>query len=93
MHDAELIDVISSAQRAEAQAASRRLAAIGVLVDRHADPNQEDSRDRFALDRWDEVAAKVQARYDGILDRVALYLPFRPGVDTERWQRIVRAFT
>ncbi len=42
--------------------------------------------------RWDDVAAKVQARYAGLLDRVALYLPFRPGVDTERWRRIARAF-
>ena len=42
--------------------------------------------------RWDDVAAKVQARYAGILDRVALYLPFRPGADTERWRSIVRAF-
>ncbi|MCC6767167.1 MAG: TIGR03617 family F420-dependent LLM class oxidoreductase [Deltaproteobacteria bacterium] len=42
--------------------------------------------------RWDEVAGRVRARYEGILDRVALYLPFRPGDDTERWRRIVRAF-
>jgi len=42
--------------------------------------------------RWEEVAAKVKARYDGILDRVALYLPFRPGVDAERWRRLVRDF-
>jgi probable F420-dependent oxidoreductase len=42
--------------------------------------------------RWDDVPAKVKARYDGILDRVALYLPFRPDADGERWRRIVRAF-
>jgi len=42
--------------------------------------------------RWDDVATKVKARYAGLLDRVALYLPFRPGADTERWRRIVRAF-
>ncbi|MCC6850458.1 MAG: TIGR03617 family F420-dependent LLM class oxidoreductase [Deltaproteobacteria bacterium] len=42
--------------------------------------------------RWDEVAARVRARYEGLLDRVALYLPFRPGDDAERWRRIVRAF-
>jgi probable F420-dependent oxidoreductase len=42
--------------------------------------------------RWDDVAAKVQARYAGLLDRVALYLPFQPGVDTERWRRVARAF-
>ncbi len=49
--------------------------------------------DQYAITcRWDEVADRVKARYDGILDRVALYLPFRPGADTERWRRIVRAF-
>ncbi len=49
--------------------------------------------DVFAVTaRWDDVAAKIQARYAGILDRVALYLPFRPGADTERWRSIVRAF-
>jgi probable F420-dependent oxidoreductase len=42
--------------------------------------------------RWDEVAAKVRARYDGLLDRVALYLPFRAGADRERWASILRAF-
>jgi probable F420-dependent oxidoreductase len=42
--------------------------------------------------RWDDVAAKVKARYDGILDRLALYLPFRPDADGDRWRHIVRAF-
>jgi probable F420-dependent oxidoreductase len=49
--------------------------------------------DVFAVTaRWDDVAAKVKARYTGILDRVALYLPFRPGADVDRWRQIVRAF-
>lgn len=49
--------------------------------------------DVFAVTaRWNDVAAKVQARYTGILDRVALYLPFHPGADVERWRQIVRAF-
>ncbi|MGH3726247.1 MAG: DUF222 domain-containing protein [Mycobacterium sp.] len=61
LSDADLIDVITSSQRAEAQAASRRLSAIGVLVDRHADPAHESERDRFVVDRWDEVAAQVAA--------------------------------
>ncbi|BBB41930.1 HNH endonuclease signature motif containing protein [Mycobacteroides abscessus] len=59
--DGELIDVIMSSQRAEAQAASCRLSAIGVFVDRHADLEREHPRDRFAVDRWDEVAAQVAA--------------------------------
>nr|WP_324610691.1 DUF222 domain-containing protein [Mycobacteroides abscessus] len=59
--DGGLIDVIMSSQRAEAQAASCRLSAIGVFVDRHADLEREHPRDRFAVDRWDEVAAQVAA--------------------------------
>lgn len=42
--------------------------------------------------RWDEVAAKVKTHYAGLLDRVALYLPFRPGADIERWRELIRAF-
>jgi len=40
----------------------------------------------------DEIAAKVRAKYDGILDRVAFYAPFQPGADTERWKRIIATF-
>jgi probable F420-dependent oxidoreductase len=39
----------------------------------------------------DEIAAKVRAKYEGLLDRVAFYVPFTAGED-ERWTRIVRAF-
>lgn len=59
--DADLIDVITSAQRAEGQACARRLDAIGVLVDRHADLDKPDERDRHPLDRWDRVAAEIAA--------------------------------
>jgi hypothetical protein len=59
--DADLIDVITSAQRAEGQACARRLDAIGVLVDRHADLDRPDERDRHPLDRWDRVAAEIAA--------------------------------
>jgi len=40
----------------------------------------------------DEIAAKVRAKYDGILDRVAFYVPFQAGADVDRWKRIVAAF-
>ncbi|AMW22268.1 HNH endonuclease signature motif containing protein [Mycobacteroides chelonae] len=59
--DADLIDVITAAQRAEAQACARRLHAVGVLVDRHADLDRADARDRHPLDRWDRVAAEIAA--------------------------------
>ncbi len=49
--------------------------------------------DVFAITcRWDDVATRIQARYAGILDRVALYVPFHPDVHRERWASIVRAF-
>ena len=39
---------------------------------------------------WDDVADRVRARYDGLLDRIGFYRPFEPGVDEERWQQVVR---
>jgi probable F420-dependent oxidoreductase len=41
---------------------------------------------------YDEIAAKVKQKYDGLLDRVAFYVPFIPGQDDARWKKIVRAF-
>ena len=41
---------------------------------------------------YDEIAAKVRAKYAGILDRVALYVPYQGGADSERWRDIVAAF-
>ncbi len=38
---------------------------------------------------YDEIADKVQAKYKGILDRVAFYMPFVKGRDDDRWRRIV----
>ncbi len=41
---------------------------------------------------WDEIPAKVKAKYDGILDRIGFYFPFRPGADDDQWRAMVRAF-
>ncbi len=40
----------------------------------------------------DEVSAKVKTRYAGVLDRVAFYTVFRPGVEDERWRRLCVEF-
>jgi probable F420-dependent oxidoreductase len=40
---------------------------------------------------WDEIPAKVKSKYDGLLDRVAFYFPFRGG-DQRRWRDIVKFF-
>jgi probable F420-dependent oxidoreductase len=49
--------------------------------------------DVYALEGTpDDIAGKLHTRYDGLLDRVSSYTPYRPGKDDERWQRIVSAF-
>lgn len=41
---------------------------------------------------WEEIAGKLKARYEGLLDRVSFYFPFRAGDRPERWREIVAAF-
>ena len=41
---------------------------------------------------WDEIADKVKARYDGLLDRVAFYMPYRAGANDAQWRKITKAF-
>jgi probable F420-dependent oxidoreductase len=40
----------------------------------------------------DQIAAKVRAKYEGLLDRVAFYVPFSPDADAARWREVVRTF-
>jgi probable F420-dependent oxidoreductase len=39
----------------------------------------------------DELPARLLARYDGLLDRIALYVPFAPGENDEHWRALVEA--
>lgn len=39
----------------------------------------------------DEIGAAIRARYDGLIERVAFYLPFTPGQDDPFWQTTLRA--
>jgi probable F420-dependent oxidoreductase len=39
-----------------------------------------------------DVAAQLPARYDGVLDRVGIYLPFVPGEMDDQWAAAVKAF-
>jgi probable F420-dependent oxidoreductase len=41
---------------------------------------------------WDDIAGKLKKKYDGILDRIAFYVPYRKGDRTERWAQVIRAF-
>jgi probable F420-dependent oxidoreductase len=40
---------------------------------------------------YDNIAAKVKANYEGLLDRVAFYFPYRPA-DDDQWRKVTRAF-
>jgi probable F420-dependent oxidoreductase len=40
---------------------------------------------------WEEIPARIQDRYKGLLDRVALYLPFDPD-DAAKWKKLTQAF-
>jgi probable F420-dependent oxidoreductase len=39
---------------------------------------------------WDDVADKLHAKYDGLLDRVGLYRPYVPDAEDEQWKMLVR---
>lgn len=39
----------------------------------------------------DEVGSAVKERYEGLIDRVALYLPFVPGEKDEFWRKTVKS--
>jgi hypothetical protein len=39
-----------------------------------------------------EAARKLKARYTGIVDRVALYLPFTPGERDDEWVEAASIF-
>jgi probable F420-dependent oxidoreductase len=41
----------------------------------------------------DELGATLKERYDGLIDRVALYLPFVPGERDEFWRTVVGSAT
>lgn len=41
---------------------------------------------------YDDIADRLKERYGDLLDRVAFYTPFFPGVNEERWRKLARAF-
>jgi hypothetical protein len=40
----------------------------------------------------EEIPALLKDKYDGLLDRVALYHTDRPGKNDARWRKIIEAF-
>ena len=44
--------------------------------------------DAFALEgTWDEIGPRIHERYDDLLDRITLYLPYVPGQRDAAWRR------
>jgi alkanesulfonate monooxygenase SsuD/methylene tetrahydromethanopterin reductase-like flavin-dependent oxidoreductase (luciferase family) len=41
---------------------------------------------------YDNIADKVMARYEGLLDRVGFYIPYRAGLDDAEWRKLTRRF-
>ena len=49
--------------------------------------------DVFAVSgSWHDLPRLVQTRYGDLLDRVAYYLPYTPGVDDAGWQATLAGF-
>jgi probable F420-dependent oxidoreductase len=40
---------------------------------------------------WDDIGEKLRAKYSGLVDRLALYLPFTPGENDAKWQAVAQA--
>ncbi|MFQ5409980.1 MAG: TIGR03617 family F420-dependent LLM class oxidoreductase [Anaerolineales bacterium] len=40
---------------------------------------------------WDDIGARLRERYDGLLDRLAIYVPLSEAADLERWRRLAEA--
>ncbi len=50
----------------------------------------DDMLDVFAITgTWEEIGPAIQARYGNLLQRVTLYIPFRPGENDHGWQRFL----
>jgi probable F420-dependent oxidoreductase len=41
---------------------------------------------------YDDIAEKMQERFDGLLDRVAFYVPYKAAFDDRRWARLCQQF-
>jgi probable F420-dependent oxidoreductase len=66
-------------------AATKRWAEMPALI-------SDEMLQAFAVEAApDEVGAAIRARYDGLIDRVALYLPFEPGGDDAFWRSTLDA--
>lgn len=66
-------------------AATRRWADMPALI-------TDEMLQTFAVEAApDELGAAIRSRYHGLIDRVALYLPFEPGSDDPFWRNTLEA--
>lgn len=40
---------------------------------------------------WDDIGDKLRAKYDGLADRLSLYLPYSPSENDDNWQKVAGA--
>lgn len=53
----------------------------------------DEMMDEFVVvGKWAELPGKIEAKYDGLLERVSYYLPYEPGADDEGWQATIVGF-
>ena len=45
------------------------------------------------IGKKDQIGSLLKRKYEGLLDRIALYMPFIPGKDDDWWQDVVRKVT
>jgi probable F420-dependent oxidoreductase len=58
-----------------------------------ADLITDEMLDTYAVTAtYDNLRAKIEERYEGLLDRIALYQPYRPNLDDPRLPAAIRAF-
>ena len=58
-----------------------------------ADLITDEMLDTYAVTgSYDTIAARIKARYEGLLDRTAFYQPYQPGLDDPRIPRVVKEF-
>lgn len=66
-------------------AAAKRWAEMGPLI-------TDDMLDVFAVQAsFDQLGSALRQRYDGVLDRIACYLPYAPGPMDEVWESVAAA--
>lgn len=74
------------AERLTALASARRWGEMPALID-------DAMLATFAVEAAPgELAAALQARYAGLVDRLSLYLPFEPGADDALWDTLLTSF-